>query len=303
MKWRRWLRVINVAVALTLLILVLTPAGVFAKHSASVSNSPLGAGPNTLTLFTLSVDNLAGGGNKPVNQVELVVDASWAVPAQPTPPTGWSVDVTDQTITWSGSEIAVGSSLDFSWEATTAASAEYSSHSWTTTDTVNGTDTGTVGTTVSDWQWESYDDDIQSNVWGTVTNPYDSGTQTVFMYGGGFEASQLYHVGFYDPSASPNIVATPNPSSDASGTLSTQYLLTTDPLAAPGTWHAVVYKDPDTPPDTYTPGDAAIVADDAFEVAFGAIPEFPTVIAGLAVAGLCAAVYFWMRRRAVDVKA
>ena len=65
----------------------------------------------------------------------------------------------------------------------------------------------------------------------------------------------------------------------------------------------MVYKDPDTPPDTYDSGDAAIVADDDFEVALGAIPEFPTVIAGIAVAGLCAAVYFWMRRRVVHVKA
>ena len=302
MNWHRGFRVVSEAVALTLLILALVSAGVFAKHVVVVSNLPLGADLSTPTTFTLSVDNLAGGGNKPINQVDLVADASWIVAAtgdQPTPPTGWSVDVTGQTITWSGSEIAVGSSQDFGWEATTASSIGYSSHSWTTTDIVAATNSGTVGTVLSDW--ESYDDDIQSNVWGTVPNPYDTGTETVFMYGGGFEASQQYYVGFYDASASPNIAATTSPSSDASGTLSTQYLLTTDPLATPGTWHAVVYIG--TPPSTYDSGDPLIVADDAFEVTLGAIPEFPTVIAGIAVAGLCAAIYFWMRRRAVDVKA
>ena len=145
--------------------------------------------------------------------------------------------------------------------------------------------------------WESYDDDVQSNVWGTVPNPYDDTTQTVYMYGEGFLASQLYHVGFYDPSAAPNKVASTDPTSSASGNLSTQYLLSTDPSADPGTWHAVVYQDPDSPPTSYNATDPNIVTDDDFEVVASAIPEFPTVIAGIVVAGLCFGIFYWMRKR------
>ena len=45
------------------------------------------------------------------------------------------------------------------------------------------TDTGYPGF------WESYKEEAHTTVWGTVPNPYDTGTQTVFMYGEGFEVS------------------------------------------------------------------------------------------------------------------
>jgi len=145
--------------------------------------------------------------------------------------------------------------------------------------------------------WESYDDAVQTNVWGTVTNRYDTGSETVYVYGEAFANSQLYHVGFYDPSVAPNIVAITDPTSTSTGALSTQYLLSTDQSATAGTWHAVVYMDPDTPPDTYNASDTKIVEDDDFEVAAGAIPEFPTVMAAIIVAGLCFGAYYWMRKR------
>jgi len=59
----------------------------------------------------------------------------------------------------------------------------------------------------------------------------------------------------------------------------------------------VVYKDPDPPPTSYTPGDPNAVADDVFEVTGYAIPEFPTVITGIVVAGACFGIYYWMRRK------
>jgi hypothetical protein len=151
--------------------------------------------------------------------------------------------------------------------------------------------------------WESYRDAAHTTVWGTVTNPYDSTYDTVYMFGQGFKSSQLYHVGFYDPSTAPNKIASTDPTSTAGGDLDTQYLLTTDPAAQAGTWHAVVYEDPNTPPTSYTAGDANAVADDDFEVAADAIPEFPTVIAGLAAVSLSAGIYLLMRRRMQYVKA
>ena len=99
------MRKLAIAVALMLLILVLTPSGVFAKHTATVTNSPLGATLSTLTTFTLSVTNETGPGNADINEVELTVDANWAAAAQvdqPTPPSGWSVGVSGNVITASG---------------------------------------------------------------------------------------------------------------------------------------------------------------------------------------------------------
>ena len=40
-----------------------------------------------------------------------------------------------------------------------------------------------------------------------------------------------------------------------------------------------------------------LMANDSFYVAQSAIPEFPTVMAGIMVAGLCFGIYYWMRQR------
>ena len=39
---------------------------------------------------------------------------------------------------------------------------------------------------------------------------------------------------------------------------------------------------------------------DDFYVIEGAVPEFPTVIAGIAVVGMCTGIYWWMRRRRLE---
>ena len=44
--------------------------------------------------------------------------------------------------------------------------------------------------------------------------------------------------------------------------------------------------------DTYE-----LIADDTLTVEASAIPEFPTVMAAIGVAGLCCGIYLWMRRR------
>jgi len=45
-------------------------------------------------------------------------------------------------------------------------------------------------------------------------------------------------------------------------------------------------------PDTY-----GLLANDSFYVAQSAIPEFPTVMAAIVVAGVCFGIYYWMRRK------
>lgn len=152
---------------------------------------------------------------------------------------------------------------------------------------------------------ESYKEATHENIWGTVATPYDSNNQTVYMYGANYIASHGYHVGYYDGNGAK--IQSEGVTSGSDNTLSSQYLLTTNPTADPGTWHAVVFDDDlGSPPDTYAEcsGAAGYMVEDDFEVAESAIPEFPTVIAGIAVAGLCFGIYYWMRKkRLASVKA
>ena len=147
---------------------------------------------------------------------------------------------------------------------------------------------------------ESYDDDIQSNVWGTGANPYSSATSTTtaYIYGPNFIASHGYTVGYYDNGGT--WVVDHNISSAGDNTFSSQYILTTNPGAEAGTWHAVVFDDDlGSPPGTYaeTSGAAGYMIEDSFVVEESAIPEFSTVMAGIMVAGLCFGIYYWMRKR------
>ena len=76
-----------------------------------------------------------------------------------------------------------------------------------------------------------------------------------------------------------------------------QYDFTSNVSSAAGTWHSVVLDGP--APSTY---DAAIINEnyviaDGFYVAESAIPEFPTVIAAIAVCMLCTVAYMVMRRK------
>ncbi len=146
--------------------------------------------------------------------------------------------------------------------------------------------------------WESYKEAGIITVWGTVGDPYTATTRTAYMYGEDFTAGYTYSVGFYDADGD-------KAGSDVSGTLTdtslrAQFALNTDPTRAEGTWHAVVFDTAGgTPPATYgtTSGAAGYVTEDDFEVLASAIPEFPTVLAAIGVAGLCFGVYYWMRRR------
>jgi len=154
---------------------------------------------------------------------------------------------------------------------------------------------------------ESYKEVTHTTVWGTTDpyQPYDGTNQMAYMYGENYIASHSYPVGYYDNDGfKPQ---TDNISSGSDNTLSSQYLLTTDPSATAGLWHAVVFDgDFGSPPATYAEcaGAAGYMVEDSFEVTVDAIPEFPTVMAGITVAGLCSVIYYFMRkRRLAPVKA
>lgn len=125
----------------------------------------------------------------------------------------------------------------------------------------------------------------------------------VYMKGTGF-APGVYKVGYYDGGGS--LRGTESPVVSEDGVLNSLYDLKSDQTAREGTWHALVFFDPDNPGTApEAPGDLSsaqtsgyITADDTFSVASAAIPEFGPVFSALAVAGLCGAVYLYFRRRA-----
>ena len=149
------------------------------------------------------------------------------------------------------------------------------------------------------YNWESYESNRT-----TVRDTFTTGFTTVYPTGTGF-ATTTYNVAYYDGTASGggNKVATDSSVSVTTGTLNSTYLLTSVPSAVSGTWHALVqpasatafpsaYNDAIAAPDTYS-----LLANDSFTVDQSAIPEFTSVITGIAVAGMCAVIYWWMRKR------
>ncbi len=145
--------------------------------------------------------------------------------------------------------------------------------------------------------WESYSDSGHT----TVEDNFTPGNNHVYMEGTGF-ATGNYDVGYYDADGS--LAAIDENISVSASTLNSEYLLTTDPYAkGDGSWHALVQPFDATPlPTTYasattSPDTYELMADDSFYVAQAAIPEFPTVMAGIMVAGLCFGIYYWMRKR------
>ena len=115
-------------------------------------------------------------------------------------------------------------------------------------------------------------------------------------------ADVSYLIAYYDKDGAK---AGSETQSASSGVLQSSYLLSTDPSDAAGTWHTLVQ-----PSSGYTgfgtesyatitasPATYGLLADDSYTVEESAIPEFPAVIAGIAVAGMCFGIYYWMRKR------
>lgn len=149
--------------------------------------------------------------------------------------------------------------------------------------------------------WESYNDPEHL----VIEDNFANTTNHVYMEGTGF-ATGNYDVGYYDGVGSWVLLALDeNIAVGGDGILNSEYDITTDQeAAADNWWHALVQ-----PASGYTdlPGSYAVaiadpdvyglMANDSFFVEASAIPEFPTVMAGIMVAGLCFGIYYWMRKR------
>ena len=144
--------------------------------------------------------------------------------------------------------------------------------------------------------WISYSDSDHT----TECNSFSNGTNHVYMNGGDFAAGDT-KVGYYD--ALGDLVETDIYASFVGGTLSSDCILNQDWGGSlpegDDFWHAVVIQTSETMPSTYAAATAHAyyIIDDDFYVANSAIPEVPTVIAAIGVAGLCFGIYYWMRKR------
>ena len=142
---------------------------------------------------------------------------------------------------------------------------------------------------------------------GTQDDTYeDYATEhQVYMYGDGYTPTTLYNVIYWDGDIKRMVE---DVQSEGTGKLRSTWIFDPD-KATEGDWNVTVYVQTADPP-SYSTLDPDIITDDisytggfAFYVAPGAIPEFPTVMAGIGVAGLCFGIYWWMRRRLGHVKA
>ncbi len=130
----------------------------------------------------------------------------------------------------------------------------------------------------------------------TVRTSFDSSYPVVYMYGHGFTTGTIYKVAYYDASSSNNLKYTDSNLTPSGGTISSSCDLRNYSTSTAGTWRAVTYTSAYTVPDTYTDG-AGAVANNTIEVMTSAIPELSDVVAGIAIAGACAGVYWMMRKR------
>lgn len=151
--------------------------------------------------------------------------------------------------------------------------------------------------------WGSYNDSLRT----TVANNFATYGDSVYMYGENFDTTGTYKVAYYDGGTSGDgsngaKLLTETYTDDGDGILDLSQIRPADFMssASAGTWHAVVYKTTGTMPLTYdlvSTTSANYTVTDSFYVESTAIPEFSTIFAAIAVAGLCFGIYYWMRRR------
>ncbi len=158
----------------------------------------------------------------------------------------------------------------------------------------------------------AYFDNIK--IWGsyssgrtTVINDFTTYEDIVYMYGENFDTTGTYKIAYYDggtahDGADGTKVETDGPyTDDSDGILDPSQCRPADyGSSSYGTWNAVIYKTTGTMPVSYdlvSKSDSAYVITDSFYVQPEAIPEFPSVVAGIVVAGMCFGFYYWMRER------
>jgi len=132
-------------------------------------------------------------------------------------------------------------------------------------------------------------------------NTFASPNTIVYMRGTSF-ANVEYLIAYYDANG---VKRGSETHSASSGILNSAYVLTSDPTAArapgmPSSSQAPAITGFGTnsiTTITASPATYGLLADDSFTVESDALPELPTVMAGIFVTSACAGTYWWMRKR------
>ena len=148
--------------------------------------------------------------------------------------------------------------------------------------------------------WASYKDNQHTEPCDHFHDSYDH----AYMTGTGFGEAKAYVVAYYDAAGSRH-GSDHNSSSDWDGILNSECDLTGGPENAysdTDSWHSVVFPSTISPPSSYSAAHAHAdkVIEDDF-IVDSSVPEFPTVMAGIGVAGMCGGIYWWMRRKQLAV--
>jgi hypothetical protein len=146
--------------------------------------------------------------------------------------------------------------------------------------------------------WDSYSDSGHEN----QCDLFSDATHAVYMYGEGAVNGYMYRIVYW--SATGEKVKEEDKAGE-SGVLSLAgYDFHSCAPEDAGYWQVTVYPANYQVPASYNPDDVNIIMDDtshdddsSFYVHVSAIPEFPTVLTGIIVVGLCVGIYYWIRRR------
>ncbi len=135
----------------------------------------------------------------------------------------------------------------------------------------------------------------------TIDDSYSGSETDAYVWAHGLRASTNYMVAYYDAGASGGqSQGTDTKASGTLGNLSSTWDLTSNQSATgDGYWHAAIFEDESSPPANYSAaaGTAGYVTNDSFYVDAATIPEFPALIISIMVSGMCAGIYYWMRKR------
>lgn len=129
--------------------------------------------------------------------------------------------------------------------------------------------------------WGSYSDPAHAVPCESFAEYHD----TIYAYGTGFIKNTWYTIKWTDGGG--QVILTEVNKSGGNGLLESCHVV--NDTNAPGLWYSRVYLS------------TTLVASDTFTVEASAVPEFPTMLSGLMVAGACTSIFWKLRRRHENV--
>jgi hypothetical protein len=222
------------------------------------------------------------------------------------------VTVTGQTITVSGVTLADGGTFTITYGSRASsgpgatAPSTAGAQTWQVQQKAknNGILTNLASSpSIGVVNWDSYNT-TGAACGNTQSNSFAGANQTVCGRGAGYTPGATHSVAFYDGGGTQRAAQNSLPADGAGVLSSTSFSLYNNQYVA-GTWHVVVFSSASVPGTTYASisGNASLVADDTFTVDGTAVPGLPTPVSAVLASLGGGGVYYFLRRRALPVRA